>query len=185
MVRVLALCASLLLVAGCATPVSTKYNTDFDNVGLLRAAGVAPVKIGPITKDPGAKQDVDSISLRLAKLDSPYGTYTGYLQEALQQDFDNARLLDASSLTEVTGVLLHNDVEAGVSTGTADIEARLRVARDGKVLYEQAKTAHVEWDSNFVAAIAVPRAEENYPKVLQKLLGEFYRDPQFIAALKH
>jgi len=183
MSRVLTLCTFLLLLTGCATS-ATKYNTNFDNVGVLRAAGAAPVKIGPISKQPGAKQDVDSISLRLGKLDSPYGTYTAYLQEALQQDFENARLLDANSLTEVSGVLLHNDVEAGVSTGTADVEARLRVAREGKVLYEQAKSAHVEWDSNFVAAIAVPRAQENYPKALQKLLGEFYKDPQFIAALK-
>jgi hypothetical protein len=177
---ILAACA---LSAGCAT-VAPKYNTDFDNVGKLRSASLAPTRIGSITKDPGAKHDVDALTLRGGTLQSPYGSYTAYLREALQQEFEDARLLDPSSQLEVSGVLLQNDIDPGMSTGSATAAARLSIRRGGALVYDDAKSARIEWDSSFVGAIAIPKANENYPKVLQKLLGEFYADPKFLAALK-
>jgi hypothetical protein len=172
-----------LFVGGCATN-APKYNTDFDNVAKLRAATLAPVRIGEITKDPASKQDVNSITIRGGTLTSPYGSYTAYLREALEQEFTDARLLEANSQIEISGVLLRNEVDAGISKGTAEVDARLVVKRSGGVAYDDVKTAQLEWGSNFVGAIAIPRANENYPKVLQKLLGEFYADPKFLAALK-
>jgi hypothetical protein len=174
---------ALSALAGCATN-APKYNSDFDNVGKLRSADLAPARIGAITKDEKAKEDVDHVTLRGGALQSPYGSYTAYLREALQEEFEDARLLDANSQIEVAGVLLKNTVDTGVSTGSAEVSARLNVKRAGTVVYEDTKSAHIEWDSNFVGAIAIPRANENYPKALQKLLGEFYADPKFLAALK-
>jgi len=41
-----------------------------------------------------------------------------------------------------------------------------------------------EWDSSFAAAIAVPRATQQYPLIVQKLLRELYSDPAFISAIR-
>jgi len=46
------------------------------------------------------------------------------------------------------------------------------------------KTVRSEWDSSFAAAIAVPKATQQYPLVVQKLLGSLYSDPAFISAIR-
>ncbi len=172
------------IASGCATN-APKYNSNFDNVGKLRAANLAPVKIGAITKDAGAKPDVDKLTIRGGTYKSPNGSFTSYLQEALRQEFDDARLLDPQSKIEINGVLIQNVLDAsGFSSAYAEIEARLKVNRGGTVAYDATKKARIEWESSFVGAIAIPKANQNYPNVIQKLLGEFYSDPAFLAALK-
>jgi len=56
--------------------------------------------------------------------------------------------------------------------------------RAGAVRYDQVKSAHTQWDSAFAAMIAVPKAREEYPLAVQKLLGELYADPAFLAAIQ-
>ena len=46
------------------------------------------------------------------------------------------------------------------------------------------KTARHEWDSAFLGSIAIPRAQQNYPIVVQKLLASLYVDLEFLQALK-
>jgi hypothetical protein len=176
--------AACMLFTGCAT-TAPKYNTNFDNVAKLRAADLAPAKIAVMTKESGAKSDVDSLTIRGGSYKSPYGSYTAYVREALKQEFNDARLDDPNSTVEVGGVLLRNVLDAsGFSRAFAEIEARIQVKRDQKIVYNSIKTARVEWDSSFVGAVAIPRAAQSYPSVIQKLLGELYADPQFLAALK-
>jgi hypothetical protein len=168
-----------LCMAACST-TAPKYTANFDNISALRSQQLAPVKVGTFTKESGAKKDVDKLTIRGGSYVSPYGSFTEYLQE-----LDDARLLDASADTEVTGVLLRNELDAsGVAKAYAEVEARFVVRRGGTVKYEGTKTARYDWDSNFVGAIAIPRANQNYPVVIQKLLTVLVSDPAFIAALK-
>jgi hypothetical protein len=50
--------------------------------------------------------------------------------------------------------------------------------------YYKVKSIHDEWDSSFVGAIAIPRATERYPVMVQKLLAALYADAAFTQALK-
>ncbi len=181
-------CCALLVVCAIAMGCSTnapKYNSNMDNVGKLRAANLAPTNIGPISKDPTAKVNVDKLTIRAGTYSSPYGSFTAFLQEALKQEFEDARLLDPNSKIEISGVLVRNVLDgSGASLGFAEMEARLMVKRDGATAYDASKSARIEWESSFAGAVAIPRANQNYPNVIQKLLGEFYADPKFIAALK-
>jgi hypothetical protein len=52
------------------------------------------------------------------------------------------------------------------------------------VRYDQVKSIHDVWDSSFVAAVAMPRAQARYPEMMRKLLASLYSDPAFIDALK-
>lgn len=116
---------------------------------------------------------------------SPYGSFTSYLAEALKQELDDARLLNPTSPTEISAVLLRNSLNAaGISTGVAEIEAQFTVRNGGKIKYEKTKVARHTWDSSFAGAIAVPKAQQNYPVVVQKLLGLLFSDPEFISALR-
>jgi len=178
--------ALIALSLGACSFVAPKYNASPDNVNRLRDAGLNKIKVGDFTADPQAKNNVNKLTIRGSSYDSPYDkSFSAYLKESLRQELEDARLLDAGAETEVSGVLLRNELDgSGFSTGTADIEARFLVKRSGTVRYEKVKSAHHQWESSFVGAVAIPAAAENYPSVVQKLLSALFGDADFIAALK-
>lgn len=188
MINAMRICSTLLVVLtlGACSFVAPKYNSSPENVNRLRDAGLGKVKVGEFAADPQAKNNVDKLTIRGSSYASPYNkSFAAYLKESLRQELEDARLLDAGADAEVSGVLLRNELDgSGFSIGTADIEARFRVRRDGTVRYDRVKSAHHEWESSFVGATAIPAAAENYPTVVQKLLTSLFGDADFIAALK-
>jgi hypothetical protein len=126
------------------------------------------------------------ISLRGSAMGSPIGEgYADYLAAALRQELELARLLDDKSPIEVSGVLLKNDIAAGGTvTNSGEIEARFIVRRDEAVRYDAVKRAELTWESSFAGAVAIPLALQNYPKLVQKLLGELMSDTAFVASCK-
>jgi hypothetical protein len=116
---------------------------------------------------------------------SPVGnSFAEYLSNAVTQELTLSGTLSPSASVELDGVLLENNVDVGIGTATGTIAARFVVKRDDDVRYDQVKTVRSEWDSSFAAAIAVPRATQQYPLIVQKLLGELYSDPAFISAIR-
>lgn len=184
-IRTLGLIATTALVflSGCSM-VAPKYSFSPDQVQTLRDATLAPANVGDVVAA-GPDAHNDSISLRGSGMHSPYGSYAKYLQEALTQDLREARLLDPHSSLEISAVLLKNDIDAaGFSTASANIEARFTVKRAGQIKFEKTKSAHIEWGSNFIGAIAIPRAQEHYPTLVSALLSKLYADADFLQALK-
>ena len=169
--------------SGCSL-VAPRYTASLDNVQKLKDGGVSPVKVGAFHSDPG-KDNPAAISLRGSSLASPYNnSYAEYLAEALKQELSMAGKLAPDAQIEVTGALQKNDISIPISTGTGDITARFIVTRGGAVRYDQVKSIHDQWDSSFVGAVAIPRAQEQYPLMVQKLLAALYADPAFLDALK-
>src|SRR5689334_9713357 len=98
------------------------------------------------------------------------GSYANYLAEQLIEARSMAGKLAADAQVEVKGALQKNDISAGgFSTNSGDIEARFVVTRGGTVRYDQVKSVHDEWESSFVGAVAIPRAQQRYPVIVQKL----------------
>lgn len=177
----------LLLVvfgSGCSM-MAPQYSASIDNVETLKAASVHAAKVGKFesNKDKG---NANPISIRGSGLTSPYeNSYATYLEEAIKQELTLAGKMDPSSDIEISGVLQKNDIDAsGFSSATGDIEARFVVKRGGAARYEQVKAVHYEWESSFVGAIAIPRAQQEYPKLVQKLLAMLYADQEFLKAIK-
>lgn len=182
----IAAAALMVLSLGACSLAAPKYNASMENVEKLRDAGLGKAKVGKFTADPAAKANVNRLTIRGGSYESPYDkSFVAYLEEAVRQELDDARLLDAGANTEVSGVLLRNELDgSGISIGTADIEARFTVKRDGTVRYEKVQSAHHEWESSFIGAKAIPAAAQNYPTVVQKLLAALFGDSDFLAALK-
>jgi len=188
MYKNLGLLAALLLAAlsttGCALTAPT-YSTNYGAVATLKAENLEPVNVGQVTKESGSKRNVDNLTIRASTYNSPNGSFTSYFREALKDELDHANLIDPKAAIQIDGVLIRNNLDAsGFSIGFAEIEARLVVHRDSNILYEGTKSIRHEWPSSFVGGVAIPRAATNYPLAVRKLLGEFYADPAFIAALK-
>lgn len=175
--------ALILLITGCAT-MAPRYNTDFNNISQVRREKLNPVRVGSVTKDYAALVDVDSLTIRGSNYLSPYGSYTSYLTEALKQELDDARLLNPTSQLEVSAILLRNQLDAGISTGVAEIESRFVVRNAGMVKYDKVKVAQHTWESSFFGYVAVQKAQLNYPIVVQKLIGQLFSDPEFISVLR-
>jgi len=179
--------AGLLLAALTAcSSVAPKYTLVPDNINRLRDSGMESTRLGEFNAAPGNQSDVNRLTIRGGAYVSPYeGSYVNYLKEALRFELDEARLLIPNAKVELSGFLVRNELNAaGFSTADAQIEARFVVRRDGQVRFDKVLSAKYEWDSHFAGNVAIPRAQQNYPLVVQKLLSALWADKDFINAVK-
>ena len=187
MTRALLLAATLVaasLSTGC-TMVAPNYSPSLMNVQKLKDSQAQNLKVGAFKTEPG-KGNANPISIRGSSLNSPYGgSYANYLAEALKQELSMAGKFSPDAQIEVSGAIRRNDINAaGTSKASGEIEARFVVTRGGAVRYDQVKAILDEWDSSFVGAVAIPRAQQRYPVMVQKLFAALFADPAFIEALK-
>ncbi|MDB5985351.1 MAG: hypothetical protein JWR16_404 [Nevskia sp.] len=169
------------LVNSACSLVAPQYTADLSDVQRLKDAHIDSAKVGEFT---ASKES--TISLRGSSLSSPYeNSYGKYLAESLKQELQLAGKLAPDSTIEVTGVLLENDLDAsGFSTGTGHIKAHFTVKHSDATAYDQIKAADIKWDSSFVGSVAIPRAQQQYPKLVQALLSKLFDDKAFIKALQ-
>jgi len=176
--------SSVLLASGCSL-MAPQYTTNIDNVQKLKDNGEFSAKVGKFDSD---KNDANAnpITLRGSPLRSPYGdSYAEYVAEAIKQELSLAGKLKPTADVEISGVLLKNDIDArGFSKANGDIEVRFVVKKGLEVRYDQIKTVHYEWESSFLGPVAIPRAQQEYPNLVRKLLEALLADPAFLQALK-
>lgn len=165
--------------------VAPQYTASLKNVQSLKDSGNGKAKIGIFTSanEPG---NSNPISMRGTSLASPYQeSYANYIAEALKQELSLAQKLAPDAQTEISGVLLKNDINvSGFSLGYATVEARFVVKQGGQVKYDQVKTVKHEFPSSFAAAVALPRAVQEYSVAVQKLLELLYTDKAFVETLQ-
>jgi hypothetical protein len=179
-----ALAVAIAALSGCAV-TAMPYQASVDNVELLKKSGARMVTVGSFTVQPGATGG-SSISLRGNPMNSPVGTdYAAYLGDALKKELVLAGKLDPKADVEIAGILMKNDIAAGgINSNSGEIEARFVVRHGGVTRYDAVKRAEGSWESSFAAAIAVPKAQQQYPTLVAQLLNRLMSDPQFIAALR-
>lgn len=166
------------LLTGCATMQAPQYQPDFEMINTLKDIPLEPMQVGVFTS---ADPDVEKISVRGLRLSSPYdGSHASYLRNALDEELKQAGLWDRGSAIVISGELLVNKLDAGINIGDADVSARFRVDRAGARVYDKVHTIHHEWESAFVAMVAVPNCINNYPLAMQKLINEFLLDIEFL-----
>lgn len=179
---------ALVIVAALATGCTInapRYSANLAGVTSLKAQNLAPVKVAGAESSVGAKKKTENLTIRGSAYKSPYGSFENYLSAALREDLTQAGLLAEQSDLQIGATLIRNELDgSGVSLGYAEIEARFEVKRSGAVVYDKAKVARQEWPSSFIGGIAIPRAAQNYPLTVSKLLGTLYEDPDFLAVLK-
>ncbi len=173
--------ALVLLATGCAMQ-APRYQPLIDNVEVLKQLPVK-VAVGAITTQAGA---ATGIGLRGSSMNSPIGAdYGAYLADALTQELTLAGKLDAQSKISISGQLIKNDIAAaGVSTNSGEIEARIVVMNNGALRFDKVKRAELSWESSFLGSVAIPKAQQQYPVIVQKLLSLLWADVDFQTALK-
>lgn len=174
---------SLLWLSGCVHVPAPTYAPGNDNLMALRAHPGGKLAVDGFEAAPDVPNKKLGLRGNGMSGGGDDGTYTSYLQQALEAELRNAGRLDDGSSTRISGVLLANQLDAsGARTGKASIRARFVVTRDGVVAFDKPLQADHEWESSFVGMIAVPAAMENYVATLQKLIGMLLVDPGFVEA---
>lgn len=173
---------ALLLLGGCVSTPAPAYAPGNDNLTVLRGQAGGQLAVDPFEAAPNVPNE--KLGLRGNSMTGGSdGTFTAYLQHALEAELRNANRYDGKSTTRISGVLLANQLDAsGTRTGKASIRARFVVTRDGVVAYDKPLQADHQWESSFIGALAVPMAMENYVATLQKLIGLLVADPEFAEA---
>lgn len=185
--RFLAIAATgaVLLLTGCAsTPMGVPQAT-IENAGRLRAAPLAPARVGSFTLDTAKPATLDqSVGIRGSSLHSPIGnSFAQYLGETLRVELASAGLLDPAAPTVISGILADSELDAAIGQGSGKLSARFVVTRDNAVRYERTLTASTTWESSFVGAVAIPLAAGQYQALYRKLAGQLFDDPDFRKAL--
>jgi hypothetical protein len=171
-----------LLLPGCAT--APYYSVPTAHTETLKAASLGHVTVGTVTAQ-GSDANDDSISIRGHRMHAPQGSFSKYLQSALQAELGSAGLLSPTADVELSAVLLKNEIAAlGFVSATGTLEARFVVKNGGRTVFDRIKHAQYQWASSFLGDIAVPRAVASYPKMVSALLDQLYADKDFLKALK-
>jgi hypothetical protein len=171
--------AAAVLLDGCQI-MAPQYSASGVNAQTLRDSIVCPGAVGKFASINESGNE-NPISLRGGSMHSPYDdSYAAYLAEALKQDLSLAGRLSPNATIEISGELQRNTVSLPpIGSGVGEISARFIVKEGPVVRYDQVKSIHLEWDSSYFGSIAVPRAERQYPLMVQKTLAELYADPRF------
>ncbi|WP_244131959.1 hypothetical protein [Burkholderia plantarii] len=171
------------LLSACSM-LAPPYAPAVDNIQSLKNVAHANAKVGTFESRPDVRNPYP-VPLRADAMRSPVGNSFGdYLADAMTRELQLAGKLAAQSDVEIKATLLENDIDVGMATGAARLSARFVVLRAGEVRFDKVKSAHTQWDSTFMGAIAIPKAREEYPLAVQKLLGELYADPSFLEAIQ-
>ena len=168
------------LLSGCLTVPNLPYQPGVQNTAMLLAGNYGGMQAGGFD----AALGIENKRLNLRGTNSLSGstrdgTFSTYLQDALQAELATAGLLEAGAPLVVSGTLLQNQLSAGTAEGHSVVSARFVVKRNGEPVYDRVLTARHEWASSFMAAIAVPTAFQNHVGTVQKLLGQLFADPDF------
>lgn len=171
-----------LALAACVSPPAPKYQPAIDNTELLLRNN-ARISVGKFTAAAGVNNR--SLGVRGSQLNGGSdGTFSTYLRDALIVELQTSARYDGSGEVQISGLLTRNELSAGVGTGEAAVGAEFTLTSNDQVCFKKTLVAEHHWESSFMGAIAIPAAFNNYPTTVQKMLGELFADPDFIAAVR-
>jgi hypothetical protein len=174
--KILSILLAVVWLGGC-TIVAPKYTANVDNVNVLKQ-NKQEINTGDFVL---ANKKLNSISLRGSKLKSPVNaSYADYLEDAIQLELTKASLFNPLSPLLLTAKITENDLDAsGFSVGDGIMTVEFTVSKNRDTVFNKTLTAKIEWDSSFIGSIAIPNAQNSYPKLVKQLLSQLYSDAEF------
>lgn len=184
--KIILITAAALSAVGCANITVPAPQPTIANVNAAKQL-TDSVKVGSFKLAAGLSPSIDQgISVRGSNtLNAPSGqSFSSYLREVLVTELRaGGKLSDTSTIT-ITGELTKSELEAGMSTGTGTLGARFVVTRTDGVCLDKELTATAQWESSFMAAVAVPAAFNQYTALYPELAGKLLKDADFLQRCK-
>lgn len=180
--RLVAMPLLVAAIAGCATMPVPSYPASVDTTQSLLQHREVSMAVGSFSALAGVQNE--KLPLRADQLSAggADGTFSNYIKNALITELNTAGRFDERSPIRIDGVLLHNEMDAGLGKASATLAIHFTVTRAGVCVYDKSLTILHKWDSSFIGAIAIPAAVQNYVGAVQKLLSKLLMDPDFVRA---
>ena len=70
------------------------------------------------------------------------------------------------------------------STGRTLVSAHFQVMHAGQTVFDKTLKDEHTWESSFIGAVAIPRALNEYQPGYANLLGQLYKDRDFLRACR-
>lgn len=173
----------VVFVSGCSTK-GVEFKPDYNSINEIKDNNLQTVSVNHGVFNASQKNHV-SLGRGSNKMLSPYGgSFQRYLEISLEEELKQASIYDNQSDMKIEVKLLKNLLDTGMSIGTADLSANFMILSRDKKVFNRTYDVHHEWDSSFVAAIAIPNTVNNYPIAMQKLIDSFLLDKEVIKILK-
>lgn len=171
------------LLAGCST-VAPEYAGSRKNVEAIKNLGDVKIMVGKFL-DSEDSSNKKQLTMRANTLTSPYGpTFSSYIENAVRKDLILAGNYSDSSKIVIGGILHKNNIDVnGFSVGAGVCEVEFNVSKDSVVLFNKRINQNHQWESSFAAAVAIPKAINEYPILIEKLLNNLFIDGGFIKAI--
>lgn len=179
--KIILITAAALSAVGCANITVPTPQPSMANVNAAKQL-TGSVKVGGFKPAASLSASADqSISVRGSNtLSAPSGqSFSSYLRDVLITELRAGNKLDDASAISITGELTKSELEAGMSIGTATLGARFVVTKTGAVCLDKELTATAQWESSFMAAVAVPAAFNQYTALYPVLAGKLLTDADF------
>lgn len=180
-----AICIAGCGLAGCIRDRLDPPEASVTTLRLVRGLKTDPLAVGPFTASGAARAHEQRIVIRGSTVSPGNGrSFSQYLREALIADLAAGGYYDPAATTRIEAELTENRASENLSDGTASLAATFTVLRDGRPIYVKSHRAQIEWNSNFIAAIAVPSAFRHYSALHSQLVQELLGDPAFQEAVR-
>ncbi len=183
MIRALCLLPLLLLAACIHAPVD-ELGPSFETVKLIQASQFAPVALGSFTAAASQQKFAKQINIRGSTMGPPKGgDFPGFLKQTLMSELAAAGRYDAGSIVSISAEMTKNNAGENLAKGAAQIAATFIVSRGGKPVFTRDYEVENRWKSDFIGAIAIPEAFQQYNELYSQIVRKVLSDPEFVAAL--
>ncbi|BBB25983.1 hypothetical protein [Amphritea japonica] len=181
--RLLLISALVLLMTGCGTLKAPAYSPDYQTLDSLKNNKLVNVSVAQVEpRDP--KHEVNKIALRAMSLVAEQGSFSAYLESALIEDLSQMGIYQADSDIQISVVLVENNIDiSSFSTGAGKMVINLEVVKLGKSTFQKEYVAKTGFESSFAGAVAIPKAQTEYPFLVRAVLKQVYSDSAFIKEL--
>ncbi|MBN0986642.1 hypothetical protein [Amphritea pacifica] len=172
-----------LVTAGCGALKSPAYSPDYQVLDNLKNKQLLNVSVAPVEPtDPEAK--VNKISLRAASLTTDQGTFSAYFEQSMIQDLTEMGIYQPSSNVQIKATLVENNIDiSSFSKGHGKMIVDLEIHKSSVLTFSKQYIGETEFESSFAGAVAIPKAQSEYPYLVRELLKQIYSDPEFIKEL--
>lgn len=168
---------SLLLLAGCAMPVTPRYSVSAKNVVELRDLyGTSPnkIKVGEITSS-----NQTGIFCRLAEIQIPDGlTMAAYVKNSFSDELKLAGVYSDKSSNEVRVKILNLDVDCNIGTGNWITEMEITIGKSDPFTVKNI----YNFEGAYMGTVAYNNAQQSLVSALQDFYGLIIKHPNFAVA---
>lgn len=171
------------ITAGCASFKAPAYSPDYTVLDSLKNKQLISVSVAPVEpQEPEAK--VNTISLRAASLSAEQGTFSAYLEQSMIQDLTSMGIYQPDSNVRIKATIVENDLDiSSFSKGYGKMVVDLEIHKSTVLAFTRQYIGETEFESSFAGAVAIPKAQSEYPYLVRQLLKQVYSDPDFIREL--